>query len=127
MKYLLLILLIACAPKKDDPAAIVPPKDLASAWVSDSPSWKVTLNNLHADKSIYAEWTYGPGGKCQSDLVITKTNETTGTLSMSNTLATEVVSGMANCSMFDGTWTYDLTNGSLILCQLGQHPCVSFN
>ena len=117
MNKLIFILLSLCACAKSNHQD--GPKVFRDVWVSPSdPAWTIDLTG------DTVKWYYLSGGSCEST-VLASFSDTDGQMILSNSSALVMVSGMPNCSQFDGTWTYGIANGILSLCLQGS-PCVEF-
>lgn len=98
-------------------------KSIASVWaVASNPNWVFNLDQFSESQYFIVTEAYTSGGSCESFATATATDIV---LSGSQTLVS--VSGMANCSQFDGTWDYTITNNELTMCPGLPGPCVVFH
>lgn len=112
----LISVLTACGKTNTTTVATVQ-KPLNSVWVDEnSNTFDLTKNE--------PTWTYGTGGECQFNAAFASSDPLmhdldAGTMVVSNSATAGVVSGMAPCTQFNGSWTYDLlADGSLEICQI---------
>lgn len=114
------LILISCA-KSNTPDAADPngPRD-ALSWQASEPWWATNLVPHAGTETI--TWVIGDNQGCQSTAVL----DGAGNMTISGSVEiSQAQSGEAPCSMFDGNWTYSISNGLLTLCQAAQ-PCVVF-
>lgn len=127
MKYLVSFLILLCACAKAPGAATnVQTDSFEKDWDSTLPWWNVDLSKLdfNATSSIIT-WSLSYGETCTSS-VIAVGDKTSGAMTLSSSTETSAVQPSdAPCSMFDGTWTYSLSNSQLSMCQSG-FSCVTF-
>lgn len=119
MRYLLILFIVACAPKPDNEATS---KSIRSVWKSSLPNWTLDLS-----APGLATWRYWTGGVCESDLNIRAIgNDTFGTMTTSNTRTIVFRPEDPTCSQFDRVWIYSFST-SLVLCpQNSLTQCVEF-
>lgn len=127
MKFLFLtamVLLVACAKGGSDSSGSVSSKSLASVWSSPgAPNWTIDLSQQVVGRTFNMTVSYLSGGSCQAMAYLKIENDQNGdpvptsTLVIFNSETLVSAPGMAACTMFDGTWSYNLYGNSFILCQ----------
>lgn len=124
MKYLVVLFLVLSACAKEQSQSVQASSDplrSSMTWSTSEPWWAIDLNpSLVGDQIIH--WVLAFDQECESAVQL----DGNGNMKVAfSTQLSKTQGSDISCSMFDGTWTYQVLGQHLTICQTGG-PCVVF-